>query len=377
MSHFSNNSRSSLGAQLVTLFTNCALETSVLFLPLFADKIGASKLQIGIIGGTFAISYGLSSWFFGRQSDIKGRLFFIRLGLVLSIAAFAAQAIAVNPVTLMIARAFVGLSIGVSVAALMAYHFEAGGNTGRFASFGSLGWFVGDLIAIYFHSYIGLFLLGSVSCGIALAISLSLKEPEQRLPASPASASGKSPSIKPDTFKITRRNILVYAPFFLRHLGATMVWVILPLFFVSLGASTMWIAVIACINTGGQFIAMMFVDRFREYRLFLLGLLFSAIVFLAYSLSANFVQIMPIQVILALAWSCLYVGALVLLLKNNEEKATSTGILFSSMSIAGAIGPFLGGMVSEFWGYRQLLYCASGLCGAGLIIALMRMKWKA
>jgi len=372
----STNSWSSHGAQLVTLFTNCALETSVIFLPLFADKIGSSKLQIGIIGSAFAIAYAISSWFFGRQSDIKGRLLFIRLGLVLAIAAFAAQALVVNPLTLMIARAFVGLCIGITVAALMAYNFEVGGSTGRFASFGSLGWFVGDVIAILFHSYIGLFLLGSVSCGAGFVVSLSLKEPERRLAPRSAAVSGNSQPAKPNTMQVTRRNILVYVPFFLRHLGATMVWVVLPLFFASLGASTVWIAVLSSINTGGQFVAMLFVERFREYRLFLLGFIFSAIVFLVYSQATNFVQIIPVQVVLALAWSCLYVGALVLLLKNNEEKATSTGILFSTTSIAGAIGPFLGGMVCEFWGYQPLMYFASGLCVSGLMIASMRMKWK-
>jgi len=121
----------------------------------------------------------------------------------------------------------------------------------------------------------------------------------------------------------------------------------------------------------------MFVERLREYRLFILGFVFSALVFVAYSRAANFVQIIPVQALLAVAWSCLYVGALLLLLKHNEEKATSTGILFSTTSIAGAIGPFLGGLVSQFWGYQPLMYLASGLCVSGLMIASMRMKWKA
>jgi len=368
---------SSRGSQLVTLFTNCALEASVIFLPLFANEMGASKLQIGIIGGAFAIAYAASSRFFGRQSDIKGRLIFIRLGLGLGIAGFAAQALAVNLLTLIIARALVGLCIGISVAALMAYNFEVGGSTGRFASFGSLGWLLGDVIAIFFHSYDGLFLLGSASCGLAFAISLSLKEPEYRLYPRPATLPENSRSIKPDTMRVARRNILVYLPFFLRHLGATMVWVILPLFFASLGASNVWIAVLSSINTGGQFVAMMFVERLRESRLFILGFVFSALVFLAYSRAANFVQIIPVQALLALAWSCLYVGALVLLLKHNEEKATSTGILFSTTSIAGAVGPFLGGLVSQFWGYQPLMYLSSGLCVSGLMIASMRLRWKA
>jgi fucose permease len=123
---------------------------------------------------------------------------------------------------------------------------------------------------------------------------------------------------------------------------------------------------------------MMFVEKLRESRLFALGFLFSALVFLAHSKAANFVQIVPVQALLAVACSCLYVGALLLLLKHNEEKATLAGILFSTTSIAGAVRPFLDGLVTEFWGgYPLLMYLASSLCRARLIIATIPIRWKA
>lgn len=342
---------------LVSLFTSCAVEASLIFLPLFAEEIGASKLEMGIMGSAGGVSYFVSSWLFGRQSDIRGRVLFIRLGLGLSLAAFAAQALVVNALTLIFIRALVGFCLGISSAALQAFNFETGGSTGKFASLGSLGWLMGDAFAFFVHSYYVLFLLSAASCSIAFVISMTLKEPAIRK------------SLRPDTFLVVRRNLKVYLPFFVRHLGANMVWVVFPLFLASLGASKPWIAVLSAVNTGGQFIAMMFVERLKESRVFLLGFLLSALVFLAYSQATSFIQLLPVEALLALAWSSLYVGALLLLLKNNEERATSTGILFSTISLAGAAGPFLGGMVAQFWGFRPLMYFAAGFCLAGFGIA--------
>jgi len=349
-------------SMLIAVFTNCAIETSIIFLPLFAQEIGASKLQIGIIGGAYGIAYAASSWFFGHQSDRRGRVFYIRLGLGLGILALATQVAAINPIVLMAIRAAVGLCLGISAAALMAYNFEAGGSTGRFASFGSLGWLLGAIIAIFIPSYHRLFLISAACCALGFATSLLLKEHEDRVP------------IEPVTLDVFRRNTRVYVPFFLRHTGANMVWVVLPLFFASLGASKPWIAILSGINTGGQFIAMMFVDKFRESRLFIAGFVLSTFVFLSYGLVSHYLQLVPVQALLACSWSCLYVGALLLLLKNNEERATATGILFSTISVSGAVGPFIGGLVAQLWGYQPLMFLSASLCLAGLVMAITRPR---
>jgi MFS family permease len=349
---------------LVILLTNFSAEVSLIFLPLFAQGLGASKLQIGLIGAAYGIAYFTSSWFFSRQSDMKGRLPFIRIGLGIGMLALATQALVNSSLTLILARALVGFFLGMSAAALMAYSFETGGgrSISRFAALGSLGWLLGDVVAIFTHNYYILFLLSSASCGVAFIISLSFTEQVRRY------------SLKPATLQVVRRNLKIYFSFFLRHLGANMVWVILPLFMASLGASKFWIAILLAINAGGQSIIMMFVERIRESRLFIFGFILSAAVFLIYSQSTGYLQLIPVQVLLAAAWSCLYVGALLLLLRKNEEKATATGILFSAVSLSGTVGPFLGGLVAQLWGYSALMYIAAGFSLAGLGLAAMRSR---
>jgi MFS family permease len=351
---------------VVSLFTNFALETSVVFLALFASEIGASKLQIGIIGGSYGIAYAFSSWLFGRQSDIKGRLIFVRLGLGLAVPAIAAQALVSSPSALILVRALMGFCLGASAAAIMAYNYESGGRTGRFASLGSAGWLLAAVVAVFLQNYQALFYLSAASCAAAFVTSLSLKEPENRHHRAPV------------TLTIVRRNLPVYLPFFLRQLGANMIWVILPLFLVSIGASKAWVAVLSGVNTGVQVIAMMFVDRFRAPRLFVVGLLLSLVVFVAYALATSYLQIIPIHILLAIAWSCLYIGALLLLLRNNEEKATATGLLFSTINISAAVGPVLGGLAVQFWDYDSLMYIAAGtsLLGLGVTLAGNRTHLK-
>jgi MFS family permease len=348
-----------LGSSIIGLLINCALETSLIFLPLFADGLGASKLEIGVIGGAYGGSFFISSLFFSRQSDIKGRLAFVRVGLGLGAAALAAQTLVTSPAGLMVARAVVGFCFGVSMAALVAYNFEVSGGTALFAALGALGWLLGEAIAVFTLSYTALFLLGAAFCALAFLFSFSLKEERNRSP------------LRPATKRVIRRNIWVYLPFFLRQVGANMVWAMLPLFFMTLGASRSWVAILAGVNTGGQFIVMLFVERLRESRLFITGFVLSAAVFLSYALATSYLQLVPVQVLLALAWSSIYVGALLLLLKKNQERATATGVLFSTLAVAAAVGPTLGGVVSELWGFQTLMLVSCGLClvGLGMVIA--------
>ena len=131
----------------ISLLFSFSVESSSIFLPLYANSRGASTFQVGLIGSSYGIAYFVSSFIFGRQSDRHGRLLFVRLGLALGIAAYILQIAATDPVTLLAIRAFVGFCLGISSAAIMAYVYEAEGQVGRFASYGSLGWLLGAVVA--------------------------------------------------------------------------------------------------------------------------------------------------------------------------------------------------------------------------------------
>ena len=350
----------SLGTRLalVSFLFNLSIFASLIYLPLYASDLGASRLQVGLIAASYGMAYFVSAFLFGRQADIHGRLAFIRAGLVLAAVAYVLQIMAPSPIILLVVRGAIGFCLGVSAAAIMAYAYESAGRVGSFTSFGSLGWLCGSLAAAALRDYEGLFIVSAVGAVVAFLISLTMKEERHSRVHVAALPLG-----------IIWENRRVYLPFLLRHMGATSVWAILPLYLAGIGASLLWIAILNAINTGGQFIAMRIVQRFNPARLFALGLLFSIVVFTYYGMATHYLQLIPIQFILALSWSCLLVGALTILLERNVERGTAVGLLYSTDHLAWGLGPFLGGAIAEVWGFETLMFVAAGLSLAGLLAA--------
>jgi MFS family permease len=343
---------------LISFLFNLSMETSGIFLPLRARSLGASDFEVGLIVASYGMAYFISCLLFGRESDFRGRMPFIRYGLILAAVAYVPQLFAPTPMTLLIARGAVGFCLGVSSAALMAYVYEAGGEVGSVASYGSLGWFFGAVVAAAIRNVDALFIASAIASGIAFLISLTLRE-ERVSPIRVA--------VFPVRTILANRRI--YLPFLLRHTGAAAIWSIFPIYLQGIGASLSMIAVINGINSGGQFVFMQLIRRFKPVRIFIMGLAASVIVFAVYGVATNYLQLIPVQILLALAWSGLLVGALNYLLWKNVERGTAVGLLYSTHSLAGGIGPLLGGVTSQAWGFPALMYVSSGLSFVSLLAA--------
>ena len=345
---------------VVSFLFSLAVYSSSVFLPLYADSLGASRFQIGLIGSAYGIAYFASSFVFGRQSDRHGRLAFIRLGLGLVAVAYVLQVTAHNSIGLLAIRAFVGFCLGISSAAIMAYVYEAEGQVGRFASYGSLGWLCGCVAAAAIHNYYALFAISGAASALAFCLSFTFKE-------------DRSKKIQVGSFPLSliRTNSKIYIPFFLRCLGSYAVWAIFPLFLVSIGASKSWVAILDGINMAFQVIFMRYVERFSSTKAIAVGLIASAIVFACYGLSTHYLQLIPVEIILAISWSCLWVGALSFLMGRSVERGTAAGLLYSITYLSSGLGPLIGGFISGRWSFQLLMFVASGLTFLGLILSLV------
>lgn len=347
----------------IQLLSNVALSASLLFIPNLAEDLGASKAQLGIIGAVYGLTVFISSYLFGRASDVYSRKFFLRFGLGVSTVTFFLQVLAdpsfITPFwadrwLLALARGLAGFSIGIFPAALTAYVYESGSLLGRFSSFGALGWSVGTFAAGLIAMYWGVFVLSSACLLLAFLISFampSMVSPRLHVPFFPKS--------------LIKKNWYVYLSYFMRHTGANCIWIIYPLYIASLGGDKFWIGVIYTVNTASQFVVMRYVDRFKGKRLVNMGLILSSITFFSFTLTQNFYQLIPIQVLLACSWSCLYVGSLLYLMRHNVEKATCTGMLSSVISLGGVFGALLGGSVCALFGFKATMYAATALTVVG------------
>lgn len=337
----------------INFLGNAAASASGLFIPIYARGLGASAEQIGLIVAFFNAFVLFSNLVFGRRADVEGARKVLRLGLLLSAVAALTQPLAFDPITLILSRAFLGFCIGMYPAALLAYATTADKLVGKFASYGSLGWALGNLLAgIVAQIYPGLFWqVFAISSGVWFlaflgAAAAPLKgRGNLRIPFFPAT--------------VIHRNIPIYLMIFIRHTGANMVWVILPIFLVEVrGFDDLQVGIIYALNPFVQFVVMQRIDRYRSVHLVVMGLLASIATFLLLALAADFLQILLTQVVLGFAWATLYVGSLKYLTETNPEVATAGGLFNSVLSIASIVGPILGGFLAAL-DYVAPMYVAA------------------
>jgi len=333
-----------------------AAETTNIFMVLYANDIGASKLQIGLIVAANSIAFFVTSLVMGRQSDIHGRVIFIRIGLGLLIPAYVMHIFARGAMTLLLVRCFQGLSIGIVTAALTAYTYEFQAEIGRYISFASLGVLFGDITAAIIQNYNSLFIASAAISVVALVLSLPLTEHQGRKMTSIALP-----------IPLLKANWRAYLAFFIRQFGSSGVFSLFPLLLASIGASRTWIAAINGINMISQFIAMRFVEKINPVRAFRIGLLLSAVVFIIYGSVKVYQAFIPVQILLGITWSLLYIGVLVYLMRRNPERGSVSGLLFSTQNVAWGIGSFVGGGIAQLWGYSAVMFVGAG---TALIAAL-------
>jgi MFS family permease len=177
---------------------------------------------------------------------------------------------------------------------------------------------------------------------------------------------------------VIKRNRDVYISFLIRHTGANAVWVIFPIYVLSLSPRTAsggpdytWLGIIYAANALSQAVIMQFIDAFDGRRLVVAGEALTVATFIGFYFSTNHIHLLIFSFPLAASWSCLYVGSLKTIMERSPEKATASGLLTSTTSMAAIFGPLLGGVVSEVFGYRETILFAAVLT----VVALIAFKF--
>lgn len=353
----------------LNLVESAGIGATSTFMPLFANALTNSYILVGSIVAGYGLAQALSYTYFGKLYDRQAtvsRTSIIQIGYLVCAVAFFLHLLAYDGLTLFAVRLAAGVATGMYAGALIAKSYENA--SGRFTlagiiSFGSLGWVAGTMGGGLIKEAFGgdakvVFALSGFMFLAGFIVSLRMKEP-----ASCSTAGGNAiASNVSTTIQILRQNKIVYASFFLRQLGASAVWSMFPIFLArELGASDFWIGAIYATNATTQFV---FMNRFGRamqsnyFRSIELGAILSALVFIAYFASQSYVHIFPIQIVLGISWSLLYIGSLLYLLDRNKEKATSSALLESAISVAAIIGPIAGGVIAEISGLRNVLLFA-------------------
>jgi MFS family permease len=340
----------------------------VILVPIIlADHFEASKGLIGIVVGAFAAASFVSSYASGRAADLHGRRTILLLGLFLSGIVTALHVVTLWSGSLALfvsVRVLLGLSAGMFPAALLAYAYEMKGKMGKFSSWGAAGWGIGSLcVGLFGAMYEWAFLACAAIIFVSFAIALTLPFPKEKrlyVPLFPV--------------KLIRKNAPVFSCMVIRHTGANMIWVTYPLFLISVGADEALIGLVYAVNAFSQFLIMNIIDRFDPSALVAFGTGASSVTFFLFTQASSYWEIVPIQVLLAGSWACLYVGSLRYVMDRNKEKATVTGLLSSSISVSGIIGPLIGGFGAAALGFTGVMFIASGMAVAAFVIFIIELR---
>ncbi len=226
---------------------------------------------------------------------------------------------------------------------------------GNFSSFGSVGWALGVLISGILGLFWipAIFIFGVLALVGSTTVAFTLQE---------EFSSKNKKLIEDNVLMVFWRRKSAYLSLGIRHSFASAIWTYWPLFLADLGADTFWIAIIQCTNALTQFIIMqIYTDRLGSERMIILGLSFSALAFYLFTLPTDFWGIIPTQVILGISWAFLWVGSLRYSIeKSNFDRSTSAGILTSTQSISGILGPLIALLIISWGGnYVDIMLIAT------------------
>ena len=349
----------------ISLVSQISVASSSALLPLFAFRMGASPFEIGLILLSYNAANLLGAWIFGRYVDGWGAGTVLQIGLVCCTGAFFFQALAYDAASMMVVRFAAGFAAGMYPPALFTYSYETEGRLGPAVSLGAVGVGLGTVVAGLLDSAFLIFLMGGALFGLTAIVSF-------RLPKI-----AHTPHLMPWVpLSVIKENAGLYLSVFIRHSGATAVWVIYPLFLASLGASPWLIGLILGINFLFQFLASWGLDRYRSSTLVHWGYILSAVVFVGLATATSLWWLPPFQALLGIAWSFLYVGAMRAVMEGNPEHGTANGLLQSSFRLAGIIGPPLGGILATLGGYQLSMWVAFGCCIAAEVTYLLTGRWQ-
>ena len=164
-------------AETINMLSNAAVFSSLMLISLIAEDMGASASEIGMIVASYSIANFISSYIFGRLSDIHGRRVFLISGLVISAIAAVLQYYANDTLMLLITRIIFGFASGMFPAALLAYAYESKRRINKFLAWGSGGWglgtVVGGIVATMFTIYYP-FLFSALLMALAVPIALRM-----------------------------------------------------------------------------------------------------------------------------------------------------------------------------------------------------------
>jgi len=346
-------------------------------IPLYSSSLGASYIQIGIIGAVYGLVYAMSAVPLGRLSDKLGRKIIMVLGAALCTFAAASYSIATTVNHIMLIRAIEGLAWAAfwpSIEALTTdvSHVSAVGRTMGLstASYGA-GFALGSLLAgtlasVFGYRYTFLFYLASAILATVLGLTM-IHEPKKVVPhqLNPSKTTSKSVGLRHRAniladlismvYSIVLMTILTLLPVYAKGLG-------IEVFSIGVLMMMLWVARITSFLNAGRIS-----DKIGRKLVLTPSLAGLATGSFLLAVSETWWTLVLAVIVIGLSLGALFPVSIALISDYvpSSQRGVAMGMFETASAIGQTIGPVVGGVLAErFSPSYPYLFCmiASIIC---------------
>jgi len=344
-------------------------------LPIYADQLGATALEIGLINAGFSLSLMVSLPFMGRLSDRIGRKVFLCSGLALLTIASICFIWAQNPLQLILVRIFQGIGASMHLPIAQAYlgditpKGEEGKWMGHFNAILFSGMSLGPLFGGVLTDLFSInttFLVMAALCLIGLiATIIFLPEVTERITSEKQGAAFTG---------LRQSNILKGAFAFRMATGFSMACIMtfLPLFASqNLGLSVSLIGLLIASRTPLALLQSYtgtLADKYSRRGLVVAGSV-AAIIFIALMPTAgSFWPLLVMHAFMAIGISFAMPAATAYVVEEGRTfgMGASMALFMMAMQIGNGVGPIMFGGIVDFTGIESAFYSGAGLLLMGI-----------
>jgi MFS family permease len=161
--------------------------------------------------------------------------------------------------------------------------------------------------------------------------------------------------------------------------GDQTLYAVLPTQASTVGISLSLVGVLLGINRvvriPGNPIAGLLYDRWGRRRLFLLGLLLGILSTASYAVARNASHWLAGRLLWGIAWSLINVGGFTMALDmaGDHDRGRVIGLYQLSYLLGLSFSPVLGGLLTDFLGFRPALLVGAAITGVGLLLAFFTL----
>jgi DHA1 family multidrug resistance protein-like MFS transporter len=351
------------------------------FLPIYAEELGASNLEIGLVQASFSIAGIGTLLFVGRWSDRLGRKPFLLTGLAILTLSSVGLMYANTPLLLIIIRFIQGLGATAHLPIAQAYlgDITPKGGEGKwmgyfnavlFAGMGA-GPLLGGLIAdIYSIATTFLFMAILNFLGL-VATMIYLKEMPRK------AATKEHSSVLAPLKSRVMRSVLVQR--MMNGIGTSALMTYIPIFANKLGITTGLIGILAAMRTPVSLLQTYsgtLADKWNRRWMVIQGSLFSMVTIALVPITGGFWSLLIVYIAVTLGQSYAMPAATAYVVQ--EGRTYGMGICMTyfmmAMQVGNGVGPIALGFVADCVSLDWAFYSAAIALFIGSFIFLFTIK---